>query len=226
MTAWTVEREGGIHGRAMNEIKPNTTMIDVRHMQPDEAPAVANLHAHAITEGFLNKLGLRFLACLYRGIQNEPSSHVWIARQENDLVGFCAYTQNVRGLYTRVLRERFVRLAFASLPRSLNPWVLKEVLDTLRYPTKQDDHQLPAAEILSIAVHSQSQGSGIGKRLLETAVSQATADGETEVKVLAGAALAGANRFYLGFGFEKRCEIQQHGHALNAYVKRLQAPSP
>jgi len=201
-------------------------MIDVRHMRPDEAPAVARLHVDAIKEGFLNKLGLRFLACLYRGIQEEPASHVWIARQDDNLVGFCAYTRNVSGLYTRVLRERFVRLALASLPRSLNPWVLKEVVDTLRYPAKQDAEQLPAAEILSIAVSTRSQGSGIGKRLLETAVSKATDDGETEVKVLAGAALAGANKFYLGFGFEKRCEIKQHNHALNVYVKRLQTTSP
>jgi ribosomal protein S18 acetylase RimI-like enzyme len=196
-------------------------MIEVRHMRANEASAVARLHAGTITEGFLNKLGLRFLACLYRGIQDDASSHVWIAEEGGDFVGFCAYAQNVGGLYKRVLRKRFLRLAFASLPSSLNPWVLKEVVDTLRYPAKQSAQQLPAAEILSIAVHAKVQGQGVGKQLLQEALSQAKADGETEIKVVAGASLAGANRFYLGCGFQKRCEIEQHGHALNVYTKSL-----
>lgn len=200
-------------------------MIEVRHMRPNESSAVARLHTDSITEGFLNKLGLRFLACLYRGIQDDATSHVWIAKDNDDVVGFCAYAQNVGGLYKRILRQRFLRLAFASLPASLNPWVLKEVVDTLRYPAKQHAQQLPAAEILSIAVHAQGRGSGIGNRLLEMATKQATADGEAEIKVLAGAALAGANKFYIKCGFDKRCEIQQHGHAMNAYVKRLSPPN-
>lgn len=222
MTARIETAARRIFSREKSWIRLSQRMVEVRHMRPNESSAVALLHAEEITGGFLNKLGLRFLACLYRCIEDEESSHVWIARENNDIIGFCAYARNVGGLYKRVLRKRFFRLALASLPRSLNPWVVKEMVDTLRYPAKQHARQLPDAEILSIAVRARGQGRGIGKRLMEEVLAQATGDGEAEIKVVAGADLARANRFYISCGFDKCCEIEQHGHVLHAYVKRLQ----
>ncbi len=187
---------------------------------------MARVHAAAITEGFLSKLGIRFLTSLYKGIQLDGRSHVWIAGRDGEIVGFCAYTPEVSAMYRSVLRRRFLRLAFASLPRSLNPLVLKEVLDTYRYPAKQQAKALPRAEILSIAVDAGGRGTGTGRRLLEEAIRQAAGDGEAEVKVLVGTNLAAANRFYIACGFEKRAEIIQHGHTLNAYVRCVGRPDP
>jgi len=193
-------------------------MIIIRTMSRDEATVVARLHAATITEGFLNKLGIRFLAGLYRGILEDGASQVWVADRDGEIIGFCAYTQDVGAMYRSVLRRRFLPLAFASLPYSLNPFVLKEVLDTYRYPDKQESQRLPAAEILSLAVDAGERGTGTGRRLLEEAIRQAARDGATEIKVVAGADLVAANRFYVACGFAQRAEIVQHGHTLNVYV--------
>lgn len=42
--------------------------------------------------------------------------------------------------------------------------------------------------------------------------------GVDQVKVLAGAALPGANRFYPACGFHKVAELTQHCESLNVYV--------
>ena len=96
-------------------------MIAIRKMRTEEATAVARMHAATITGGFLNKLGIRFLAGLYRGILEDGASQIWVADRDGEIIGFCAYAQNVGAMYRNVLRRRFLRLAWASLPRSLNP---------------------------------------------------------------------------------------------------------
>ncbi len=191
----------------------------VRLMQTRDAAAVARLHAASITEGFLSRLGQRFLRQLYLGIAEADGSCVYVAELNGQVVGFCAYARDVGAMYKRVLRKRFCRLGVAALPRVLNPLVVKEVLDTLRYPAKQSDAQLPAAEILSISVDAAARGSGCGRKLLEAVYERARADGQRQIKVLAGARLEGANRFYQACGFDKVAEIVQHGEVLNVYVR-------
>lgn len=193
-------------------------------MQPEDAARVANLHIRCINEGFLVQLGPRFLRQLYLGIAADPDCRVWIASDGGAIAGFCAYARSVSGLYRRILRARFWRLALASLPRSLSPWVAKEVVDSLRYPAKQADKQLPPAEILSIAVDPDTRGGGVGRKLLDCAIEQARRDGQERIKVLAGTLLEGANRFYQACGFEKIGELTQHGAMLNVYAKKTQLP--
>jgi hypothetical protein len=50
---------------------------------------------------------------------------------------------------------------------------------------------------------------------------QARADGQVPLKVLAGARLEAANRFYPACGFTKTAELIQHGEILNVYVRAV-----
>ena len=196
--------------------------ITVQPLAREHAPAVARLHARRINEGFLVRLGERFLGELYLAIAAEPDAAVLVALNQTRVVGFCAYARDVAGLFRRLLRRRGWRLGLAALPRAFNPRILFKIIETLRYPAKQEGAKLPAAEILSIAVDDQMRGAGIGTMLIERALQLAQRDGQAEIKVLAGAALEGANRFYLKCGFEKRTQIFQHGEPLNVYVRRLE----
>jgi len=193
--------------------------LRIESMPPRSAGAVARLHAATITEGFLMRLGHRFLAALYRGIAADDACRVWVALDQDRVIGFCAYARDVSGMYRRILRRHWLRLGLASLPYTLNPLTVREMLDTLRYPAKQADADLPPAELLAIGVDAAARGSGAGRRLLDCALDQAARDGCPEIKVLAGAHLEGANRFYLACGFVKRAEIIQHGEPLNVYVR-------
>ncbi len=200
-------------------------MPTVRFMTTGDAADVARLHAESITEGFLSRLGPRFLRQLYIGVHQAEGSCVYVAEHEGRILGFCAYARDVSAMYKRVLRARFFRLGLASLPYSLNPRLLREIFDTLRYPAKQAACDLPAAEILSISVSAEARGTGTGRALLEAVYERARADGETKIKVLAGAKLDGANRFYQACGFTKVAELTQHGETLNVYVRALETTS-
>jgi len=193
----------------------------LRAMLKADASAVARLHAETITQGFLAKLGRRFLRQLYLGLAADEGSRVWVVAQGEGVLGFLAYSQDVSAMYRRVWRARFWRLGLASLPRSLNPLLIREVFDTLRYPAKQTAQELPPAEILSVGVSRAARGRGVGRQLVEAALRQAREDGQGQLKVLAGAGLEEANRFYPACRFEKVAEIIQHGEPLNVYVRSV-----
>lgn len=195
-------------------------MATIREMETRDATAVADLHFRCINKGFLVTLGRRFLRQLYLGIAADPECRIWVAELNGQIQGFCAYAKDVAGLYKRVLKARFLRLGFASLPYSLNPWTVKEALDSLRYPAKQGAKKLPPAEILSIAVDASTRGSGVGKKLLEKAVERAALDGQAEIKLMAGAILEAANKFYPACGFTLIDTITQHGETMNVYVRK------
>ena len=197
------------------------TQVDIGLMRDAEAAVVARLHVTTISGGFLRRLGLRFMRQLYLGIAHDPDSRVFVARDDSGVIGFCAYTGNVAGLYRRVLGARFVALAWAALPRALSPAVIGEVLDTLRYPSKQSAAHLPPAEILSIGVDARVRVGGVGRGLLEAALTHARQSGVAQVKVLAGARLAAANAFYSRCGFHQVSTLMQHGEPLNVYVREL-----
>ncbi len=196
----------------------------IRAMQAGDATAIARLHAATITQGFLTRLGPRFLRQVYLGVAADPTSRVWVAAGGSEVLGFLAYAVDVGAMYRRILRSRMLRLGWASLPYTLNPWVVREVLDTLRYPHKQTDAQLPPAEILSVGVSPAARGGGVGRRLIEAAVEQARRDGQAQLKVLAGARLHEANRFYPACGFRLLTQLMQHGEPLNVYVMDLRPP--
>ena len=109
----------------------------LRPMEKRDAGAVARLHAETITNGFLRKLGRRFLRQLYLGVAADPGSWVCVAERNGAVLGFLAYSQDVSAMYRRVLRARWWRLGLASLPRSLNLLLIKEILDTSLHPAKQ-----------------------------------------------------------------------------------------
>jgi hypothetical protein len=56
--------------------------------------------------------------------------------------------------------------------------------------------------------------------LLDKAIQQAALDGQAEIKVLAGAILEGANKFYPACGFTLTDAIIQHGETMNVYVRK------
>jgi len=81
---------------------------------------------------------------------------------------------------------------------------------------------LPVAELLSIAVDSTIQKSGIGSRLLNALEFELMQIGIKEYKVIAGADLDSANKFYLKNGFILVRQIIIHGNELsNIYLKKL-----
>ncbi len=97
--------------------------------------------------------------------------------------------------------------------------------ETFRAPSLSNastDEHIPETELLSICVSPQAQQGGIGGKLVNELEKELKNRKITRYKVIAGAKLNGANRFYIKNGFQLSKQITIHGNDLsNVYIKEI-----
>ena len=170
---------------------------------------LAHLHATRISDGFLPSLGPKFLERLYRRIVRSTDSFAYVATDDTTdrVLGFAAATRDIGALYRSfLLRDGIVAGAIAA-PRLVRSW--RRVLETVRYPAG-DGADLPAAEILAVAVDEAAGGRGIGTSVVDAATQRLAALGEESVKVVAGADNVAALALYARCGFVGQTRIEVH----------------
>jgi ribosomal protein S18 acetylase RimI-like enzyme len=178
----------------------------VRAGHPGDAAAVAALHSERIGEGFLVTLGPRFLTRLYRRIARSPTAVLLVAEAGDRVVGFVAATTSTNRLYAEFLRRDAIPAAVAAAPRILR--APRRVWETLRYGTS--DHDLPPAEILSIAVAADATGQGTGSALLDAALIELAQLGVEAVRVVTTVGNHSAIEMYERVGFSRRRRTEVH----------------
>jgi ribosomal protein S18 acetylase RimI-like enzyme len=174
-----------------------------------DAARLAELHATRITDGFLPSLGPAFLERLYRRIVRSTDSFAYVVTDGPDdrIVGFAAATADIGRLYRSfALRDGLVAGAVAA-PRLIRSW--RRVLETIRYPAAEGA-DLPAAEILAVAVDAESAGRGIGRVVVDAATRRLADRGENAVKVVAGSDNTAALRLYESCGYTVRARVEVH----------------
>jgi ribosomal protein S18 acetylase RimI-like enzyme len=179
----------------------------LRAGRAEDAPAVAALHSERIGEGFLVTLGPRFLARLYRRIALSSTAVLVVAESDDRIVGFVAAASNTRRLYGEFLRHDVVLAGLAAAPAVLR--APRRVWETLRYGTAGDG-DLPAAEVLSIAVAADAGGRGIGGALLATALEDLAATGVPAARVVTAVGNDAALAMYERAGFRRRARTEVH----------------
>jgi ribosomal protein S18 acetylase RimI-like enzyme len=186
----------------MTEIRPGTEA---------DAAAAAALHASEISEGFLPSLGRPFLTRLYRRVVRSPESFLLVAHDGESIVGFVAGTERVRDLYRAFLLHDGAAATAAALPRVVRSW--RRVYETLRYPAGAGDgrsRDLPAAELLAIAVAPAARGRGTGAQLVAALTSEFQRRGVGAVRVVVGEDNAAAIGLYERCGFTTAARIEVH----------------
>lgn len=186
---------------------------------------IALIHMQELKSGFLSSLGIRLLSGLYNTIIKQGILLVSIEGQRID--GFISFSPNTKKLMIGFLISSPLNFLRLSLRFFRNPAFLRKSVETLSVPFKSSHRNnsksdLPYAELLSIAVDSTIQKSGIGSQLLMALENEIRGIGIREYKVIAGANLVSANQFYLKNGFTFLKQITIHGNELsNVYVKKL-----
>ena len=178
----------------------------VRAGDPDDVATVAALHSERIGEGFLVTLGPRFLTRLYRRIARSATAVLLVAEADDRVVGFVAATTSTSRLYAEFLRRDAIPAGVAAAPRILRD--PRRVWETLRYGTS--DHDLPPAEILSIAVASSATGEGIGTALLDAALIELAQLGVEAVRVVTTVGNQAAIGMYEQAGFSRHRRTEVH----------------
>ena len=180
--------------------------VVIRSAERSDAGRLAELHATRIVEGFLPRLGPRFLSRLYRRLVVSPDGFAVVAVRDARVVGFAAGATDLGRVYRSFVLHDGVIAGLGAAPRIVGSW--RAVLETLRYPGSIDD--LPEAEILSVAVDGDAAGRGIGRRLLSASLDELTRRGVRAAKVVAGADNRAALALYTQAGFAVRQRIEVH----------------
>jgi len=181
--------------------------VVIRFATRDDAPALAALHASRITEGFLPTLGDDFLRRLYRRVVSSPDAFARVAvADDGHLAGFAACALDVRSLYRRFLVHDGVAAALVAAPRLARSW--RRALETLRYPSTTAE--LPAAEVLAVAVAPGHEGRGLGRALVDALQAELTARHIDAAKVVTAADNPAALAMYGACGFDVAERLQVH----------------
>jgi ribosomal protein S18 acetylase RimI-like enzyme len=184
--------------------------VNVRLAGERDAPRLAELHVARIGDGFLAALGTRFLTRLYRRIVRSDGAFAFVATDTDPdrAVGFTAAATSTGAFYREFVLRDGVAAGLPALPALARSW--RRVYETLRYPASTGTDDLPAAEILAVAVDEAAAGKGVGRLVVDAATHELAARGVDAVKVVAGADNAAALRLYEKCGFAPRARIEVH----------------
>ena len=180
------------------------------------AAAAARLHAGGIDDGFLSTLGQAFLKQIYQAVPTCPSSFGYVFEQHGQVLGFIACAESTASFYKQALKRRMLPMLWSLKRHVLHPLKVKRMWQTLRYPADVG-RDLPAAEVLSIAVDEDARGLGVGKALAAAAIEELRRRGIDRLKVAVGAD-APAIAFYERCGFTFALQRAHHGLPMKVYV--------
>lgn len=173
----------------------------------EDAPRVAALHGERISEGFLATLGEGFLRRLYARIARSRRAFLVVAEDAEGVQGFIAVAEDTGRLYREFLLRDGVPAALAAAPRAVRSF--RGVWETLRYGVSTDE-DLPAAEVLAVAVAGRASGRGIGGDLLGAALGRLRARGIGAARVVTATDNGAALRMYESAGFHRRSQVEVH----------------
>ena len=183
----------------------------------EHAPDVAALHIQGIHTGFISSLGHNFVTALYEAIAQSSSSFGYAAEDNGRVLGFVTFTTNLNRLYKSIIAKRGWRFALLLAGRMFSLQRIKKVFETLFYPSRVKNMNLPSAELLSIVVHPEKWHQGLGMQLVQKSFEHCEELGLDRVKVLVAADNEAANRLYQKCGFKFVEQIDSHGVASNIY---------
>lgn len=183
---------------------------------------VARLHVRCLDRSFLATLGEGFLAQMYAAIDATPGALLLTEERDGEVVGFITGGTGMGAIYRRMMR-RPVRLGLALLPALVRPAKLRRIVEILRY---SGDGGLPAdvpePELLSLAVAPEWRGKSIADSLYARLAEAFKSQGVDAFRIIVGAALAPAHRFYKRMGAVPEGEVEVHaGESSTVYVHRV-----
>ncbi len=183
---------------------------------------VAQLHIANINQGFLATLGIDFLALMYEAIDQCDSSVLLVSTVEGEVIGFVSGATGMGPIYRRMLRK-WPSLLVALLPSLLSPRRVWRILEVLRYSGgTAGSTGLPSAELLSLVVDPAFRGNSHAENLYRALCEHFTLIGLPAFKIVVGAALTTAHRFYSRMGAQAAAEVAVHrGSMSTVYVHKI-----
>ncbi len=133
----------------------------------EDVNQIVEIHLSSFPGFFLTFLGKGFLKYLYKGYIKHSDSGIIVASEENQIIGFLAYSTNLSEFYSFLLKKYFIPFAWYGFLGALrSPESFFRIIRALRYPKVMNDNE-KYVEISSIAVDPRVQTKGIGSNLIK-----------------------------------------------------------
>ena len=171
---------------------------------------VAKLHKESITTGFLSSLGEDFLYCLYKAISLSDKAVLLVDVEKGRVRGFVAGSLDFADIKMQLLKSCKATLLKVLLKLVINPKRFFRFLETYHYTNTKKDLTLPAAELLSIAVHPLYRKQKIATNLYKALVEYMKKNRVNKFKIVVGENLKGAQKFYEKMGAKKVKDFELH----------------
>lgn len=195
-------------------------MNNIRPMRLHDVKEIVNIHLKSFPGFFLTFLGPHFLHEYYVALLNDPAGFGFVHINLGNITGFVAGASEPSMFYSRLLRKRWWRFAFAVLiPALRNPLIIPRLFRAFR-KSQDVSKRTDVGTLMSIAVDPNVQGHGIGRMLVESFLTEAirrnlkqvdlTTDRENNLSV---------NQFYVHMGFRcSRVFVTPEGREMNEYI--------
>ena len=190
-------------------------MIQIKTLETSDKKIIeqiVKIHMETFEGFFLTFMGKGFLKQMYSSYVRHDKSNILVATDENVVVGFLAYSEDMSGLYKHMIKRRLIPFAWYSLGAFFRkPKVFMRLIRAFLKPSESTRAE-NYIELASIGVDPQTKGQGIGTKLIETLKNEVDFSVfeyitlETDVENNEG-----ANKFYLknGFRIEREFETRE-----------------
>ena len=127
---------------------------------------IVDIHMATFQGFFLTFLGKGFLKQLYEGYIEHKQSNLIVAKQNNEIVGFIAYSSDISDLYKYLIKKKLLLFAWYSFSAFVkNPKILFRLLSAFK---KSDEVRRKESyiELASIGVKPDVKAQGIGSSMI------------------------------------------------------------
>jgi ribosomal protein S18 acetylase RimI-like enzyme len=170
--------------------------------------------------GFLPSLGIKFLALLYRSIDEANFSTLIVKYKDYQLIGFVSGTLGTSSLYKSMLYHP-LDFIIALAPVIFSFKNIKNIFEILKHMSGVKRNKYPKAELLTICVHQDYQREGVAIELYQKLSNYFKSKSISEFVIIVGQSLK-ANSFYTSQGAKLVDILQVHPNInSNLYFQKL-----
>lgn len=183
---------------------------------------IVDIHMATFQGFFLTFLGKGFLKQLYEGYIEHKQSNLIVAKQNNEIVGFIAYSSDISDLYKYLIKKKLLLFAWYSFIAFIkNPKILFRLLSAFS-KSEEVNRKEKYIELASIGVKPDVKAQGIGSSMISYMKEQIDFNEYEYISLETDAENNEyANKFYQknGFILERTYETKQ-GRKMNEYRNR------
>ena len=194
----------------------------IRKIDPKEKQiikAVVQIHLDTFNGFFLAFMGRGFLTCLYRCYCQHKESGLLVAFENNEPIGFLAYSGNYSGLYKYMIKRKLVQFLWFSIGAFIKKPIIFFRLIKAFLKSNDVKREEKYVELASIGVKPEAKKKGVGSALVTELKKEVNFEQYSYISLETDTDNNNvANMFYLKNGFEcVRTYKTREGRKMNEY---------